>query len=87
MYADPDLGLPSGSVQMYNYMNSRLWDGALFIDPNTGLPATYCLSGDPINGTGWYEGPGWAGGPPPDDRRFTMSSGPLPWLPETRKKW
>jgi len=81
VYQDPDLGVPAGSVQMYNYMNSRLWDGALFIDPNTNLAATYCLPGDPVNGTGWYEGAGFPGGPPPEDRRFTMSSGPFTMAP------
>ena len=43
----------------------------------TNQPVTYCLAGDPIAGTGWYEGPGWPGGLPPADRRFAMSSGPF----------
>ncbi len=81
IYSDPDLGVPQGSVQMYNYMTSKLWDGQPFIDPTTGQPAQYCLAGDPVNGTGWYEGAGWPGGQAPGDRRFTLSSGPFTMAP------
>jgi hypothetical protein len=80
-YIDPDLGSPSGSIQMYYYMTSRTYDGSPFVDPNTGLEVQYCLSGDPIAGTGWYEGPGWPGGKPAGDRRITMSSGTFTMVP------
>ncbi|TAL63776.1 MAG: hypothetical protein EPN88_11895, partial [Bacteroidetes bacterium] len=74
-YKDPTLGSPIGSIEMYNYQNSKLWDGSPFIDPNTGQAVKYCLAGDPVGKTGWYEGAGWIGGPVPNDRRIVLSSG------------
>jgi hypothetical protein len=56
-------------------MQGFLWDGSNFIDPNTNLPTHFCLAGDPVEGTGWYEGLGWPGGPVPSDRRFLLSTG------------
>lgn len=81
VYADPDLGIPDGSVQFYNYMQGLVWDGQPFIDPNTGLPVKFVLAGDPVAGTGWYEGKGWPGGPAADDRRHFMASGPFDMAP------
>ena len=74
-YSDPNMGVYSGTLQLYNYMEGFLWDGSNFIDPNTNLPTHYCLSGDPVVGNGWYEGAGWPGGPVPSDRRFLLSVG------------
>lgn len=81
VYVDPDLGVPNGSIQMYNYMTSRLYDGSPFIDPNTGQPVKFCLAGDPVAKTGWYEGTGWPGGEPADDRRLALSSGSFTMAP------
>ena len=81
VYADPDLGLPQGSVQFYNYMQGLVWDGQPFIDPNTNEAVKYVLAGDPVAGTGWYEGTGWSGGPAPGDRRHFMASGPFDMAP------
>ncbi len=75
VYADPDLAFPQGAIQMYNNMNGLLWDGFPFIDPNTNEPVKFALSGDPVPGTGWYEGDGWPDGPSASDRRMLMSSG------------
>ncbi len=50
-------------------------------NPGTGNITTKALSGDPVNQTGWYEGDGWPDGPPADDRRFLMSSGPFNMMP------
>jgi hypothetical protein len=80
-YSDPDLGVAAGSVQFYNYLTGYVWDGSPFVDPNTGNEVKFVLSGDPVNRTGWYEGPGWPGGPVPGDRRHTMCSGPFTMAP------
>jgi hypothetical protein len=81
MYSDSDLGEYHGSVQMYNYMQGYLWDRSPFIDPNNGKTTHFCLPGDPVEGSGWYEGGGWPGGAAPDDRRYLMSSGPFVMAP------
>jgi len=76
-WRDPQQGVPAGSVEFYNYLQGLLWDGSSYPDPYTGLPVRFALPGDPVEGIGWYEGPGWPGGPSPADRRITMSSGPI----------
>ncbi len=81
VYADPDLASPAGSVQMYNYLTGYIWDGTEFQDPVTGTTTKICLSGDPVNGSGWYEGGGWPGGEAPGDRRHLMASGPFTMEP------
>jgi hypothetical protein len=73
VYIDPDLGKPAGAIQMYNYMNSRTYSGAPFIDPNTGDQVKVCLAGDPITKTGWLDGQVRG----PGDRRFLMTAGPF----------
>ena len=88
IYNDPELGTAAGSVQFYNYLTGYLWNGDPFVDPNTGNQVDYVLSGDPVEGTGWYEGPGWPGGPTADDRRHLMCSGPFTMAPgDTQKLW
>ena len=81
VYGDPDLGVYDGTLQMYNYMQGLAGNGSPFIDPNTSEPVVFVLSGDPVSGTGWYEGEGWPGGPPPGDIRFLISSGPFNLAP------
>ncbi len=80
-YADPDLGIAAGSVQFYYYLTGYLWNGDPFIDAQTGEEVKFCLAGDPVAGTGWYEGAGWPGGEVPDDRRHLMCSGPFTMAP------
>ena len=77
IYEDPDLGTAAGSIQFYNYMTGKLWNGDPFIDPTTNEEVDIILAGDPVAGTGWYEGEGWPGGPAPSDRRHVMNSGPF----------
>ncbi len=81
VYADPDLGVPAGAEQFYNYMQGLVWDGQPFIDPHTQQPVKFVLAGDPVAGTGWYEGPGWPSGQAPGDRRHFMASGPFDMAP------
>jgi hypothetical protein len=81
LYSDPELGLPQGTIHLYNYMLGLAENGAPFIDPNTNDPTQYTLSGDPVAGTGWYEGAGWPGGPGPSDMRNLISSGPFTMAP------
>ena len=70
-----NLGNYAGTLQFYNNMQGLFWDGSPIIDPNTGLPTNYCLAGDPVARTGWYEGLGWPAGPTPGNRRFSFNSG------------
>ncbi len=82
IYRDPQQGSYDGSLQLYNYMQGKIWDGNPFIDPLTGNVTKFILSGDPINSTGWFEGPGgWPGGPPPADRRYLITTGPINMAP------
>lgn len=81
IYQDPDLGTAEGSIQFYNYMTAKIWNGDPFIDPNTGQRVSFVVAGDPVAGTGWYEGDGWPGGEAPGDRRHVMSSGPFTMAP------
>jgi hypothetical protein len=80
-YSDPDQGVPAGSVQFYNYLTGKVWDGSPFIDPQTLQPVRFVVPGDPVTGTGWYEGTGWPGGPAGGDRRHVMASGPFTMAP------
>ncbi len=81
VFPDPPLGNAQGSIEMYNYMTSKIFNGDPFIDPNTGQEVKYVVTGDPVRGIGWYEGDGWPGGPAPGDRRHLMSSGPFTMQP------
>jgi len=81
LYSDPVLGEATGAIETYNNMQGFIWNGDPFIDPNTRNPTKFCLSGDPVEGSGWYEGAGWPGGKVPSDRRFLMSSGPFDVAP------
>ncbi|MBE0645302.1 MAG: T9SS type A sorting domain-containing protein [Bacteroidetes bacterium] len=73
IYQDPDQGTAEGSVQMYNYLTSKLYDGSPFIDPTTGLEVKITLAGDPVTKEGWIDGIVNA----PDDRRMMMTTGPF----------
>lgn len=81
VYRDPQQGVYAGTLEFYNNLQGYVWNGSPFIDPHTGLVTKYCLAGDPVTGTGWYEGPGWPGGPWPSDRRHLMSTGPITMAP------
>lgn len=81
VYADPRQGNANGSKDFYNYLKGKVWDGQPFIDPWTKQPTKFVLTGDPVAGTGWYEGKGWPGGPAPDDRRHLMASGSFTMAP------
>lgn len=78
---DPDLGVYAGTLQFYFMMQGLNWDGSQLIDPITGEPTIWALSGDPVTGTGWYEGGGWPGGPGAGDRRIHVPSGPFSIAP------
>jgi hypothetical protein len=81
IYSDPDMGSYEGTKEFYNYMRGLIWNGDNFINPNTGEPTKFTLSGDPVNGTGWYEGAGWPNGEKPGDRRYVLSSGSFTMAP------
>ncbi|NOX18056.1 MAG: hypothetical protein GXO87_07225, partial [Chlorobi bacterium] len=80
-YPDPDPRPREWAVEYYNYLQGLTWNGAPFIDPNTGIETPFVVPGDPVAGTGWYEGEGWPGGPYLDDRRQLMSTGPISFSP------
>jgi len=79
VYRDPDLGTVEGGEQMYNYLQSRLYDGQPYIDPLTNEEVKIALAGDPITKTGWIDGIVNA----PDDRRMMMVTGPFTLNRET----
>ncbi len=55
LYTDPELGTPAGTWQMWQNMIGRVLDEAI-VDPTTGEETRYALQGDPVLGTGWYDG-------------------------------
>ncbi len=76
---DPVLGShPEGAVRFYRFMKGKVGlTGDPFINPVTGLPTTYVLSGDPTTGEGWVDGQLQA----PGDRRIGEASGPFVMAP------
>jgi len=80
---DANQGVVSGAISFYNYLAGRKNSGENIINPVTGAVTPFMLSGDPEEGTGWYEGPlGWPNGAvPPGDRRILLGSGPFTMAP------
>jgi hypothetical protein len=76
---DPVLGSQTeGAVRFYRFMQGRIGlTGAPFVNPVTGLPTSYVLSGDPTTGAGWVDGLLQA----PGDRRIGEASGPFVMAP------
>jgi hypothetical protein len=65
---------PRSKEESWNYMRGFDLSGNEVIDPTTGEPTKYMLSGDPVAGTGWLDSD-------PGDRRFMMTSGPFTMAP------
>ncbi len=78
---DPPQATREGAEQYYNLLQGKNNHGEFWIDPYTGDSTIYPLSGDPVQGTGWYEGAGWPEGPSPADRRLLLASGPFTMAP------
>ncbi len=77
-YQDPVDG-PGSDLQWYRLMNGTIGaSGAPFINPLTQQPTKFCLSGDPVSGSGWIDG---TYGLTPADRRLALSSGPFAMAP------
>jgi hypothetical protein len=75
---DPIMGSHDGAVQFFNFMRGKVGlTGEYFINPITGLPTTYALSGDPLTGEGWIDGILHG----PGDRRLGLSCGPFNMAP------
>ena len=75
---DPPQGTLQGAIQFYNFMQGKIGaTGEYFLNPVTGLPTRFALSGDPVTGLGWIDGMLQSSG----DRRFGLSTGPLQMAP------
>lgn len=72
--AYPNGGGPQDSTETYNYMKGLNGDGTPLIDPTTGQPTPFNVSGDPVAGTGFLDSA-------PSDRRLMLSSGPFTMAP------
>ncbi len=68
--------------ELFNNINGLTnFDGVPLKNPLTGMETLFGLSGDPVNGIGWYEGLGWPGGPLPYERRMYVNSGTFTLAP------
>jgi hypothetical protein len=65
---------PSVNVETYNYMQGLEVDGTPHINPTTGQPTKFFMSGDPVAGTGELDFNA-------ADRRYMMTSGPFTMNP------
>ena len=72
---DPVQGsYPEGAVRFYRFMQGLIGlTGEPFINPVTGLPTHYALSGNPLTSEGWIDGDPYG----PGDRRVGSASGPF----------
>ncbi|MCW8806255.1 MAG: hypothetical protein OQK56_07330, partial [Ignavibacteriaceae bacterium] len=77
---DPSLDDPvqgsylEGAVRFYRFMQGvNSLTGETIVNPVTGVPTNYMLSGDPLTGEGWVDGLQYG----PGDRRFGLASGPF----------
>ena len=65
---------PDNFSKTYNLMKGLQQDGSIWINPTTGLPTSFQVSGDPVLGKGWLD-------TNPADRRLQLSSGPFTMNP------
>ncbi len=65
---------PNTAQKVYNYMQGLDADGNVLINPVTGQPTTFFVSGDPVTGSGWLD-------TNPADRRLMLSTGPFSMAP------
>jgi len=65
---------PQSSSASYNYMTGFNADGSPQVNPITGLPTRYAVTGDPVAGTGWLDTNA-------ADRRMMLSAGPFHMAP------
>ncbi len=65
---------PQTDQEFFNYMRGRNADGSVIINPVTGLPTTFMVSGDPVAATGWLDSA-------PADRRLMATIGPVTFAP------
>ena len=78
LLSDPILGSAQGANQFYNFMQGKIGNtGENFINPITGLPTPFALSGNPVTGSGWIDGIQLSAG----DRRLGLSTGPFQMAP------
>lgn len=65
---------PINALWSFNSLCGLQGNGGTILDPTSGLPTTFMLSGDPIAGTGWIN-------QSPTDERLLLSTGPLHLAP------
>ena len=65
---------PNNATKTYNYMLGLYADSSTVIDPTTGSPTRFQVSGDPTTGTGWLDSS-------PADRRMMLTTGPFTMAP------
>lgn len=85
IHFDPETGFIGGAAAFQRYINGTdpasasqsYWfargfgpGGEPIINPVTGNPTTFMVSGDPVQGTGWLDGP-------PSDKRTLISAPPI----------
>ncbi len=74
VWVDPGQGTYSGTIEFYNFMQSKVGrTSAPFTDPTTGRTTKFAVYGDPQTRKGWIDGILH----PPGDRRNGMASGPF----------
>jgi hypothetical protein len=66
---------PRNAGESFNAMKGLQNDGSPIVDPTTGQVTTFMVSGDPVTGAGWLDGP-TAG-----DRRVHCTAGPSTLAP------
>ncbi len=80
-FSDADIFAYSGTIHMYNFMQGLGEDGSQIINEGSGTVTKYPFNGDPVAGTGWIEGSGYAHPSAPGDRRIQFASGPFTMEP------
>lgn len=80
-YRCPTQAQQTSSVEAYNNLKGLNTLGQAYVNPHSNQQTKFCVNGDPVNSTGWFEGVGWPQGFSPGDRYYLFSSGPFTFAP------
>jgi hypothetical protein len=75
------------NADYYSFFNGKTFEPYChhylidIINPLDGIPTNIMCPGDPVSGTGWYEGDGWPNGLGPGDKKILIGSGPITMAP------